>query len=96
LATIPAESLVFLDESGVTTAKPRLFARREGGGRIHEATPGNRWKIMTIIGAMKLSGMIAAMTIEEATDGDIFRAYVEQEKGRPCNIRPQRQRSEVL
>jgi len=27
---------------------------------------------------MKLSGMIAAMTIEEATDGDIFRAYVEQ------------------
>jgi transposase len=62
----------------VTTAKPRLFARREGGGRIHEATPGSRWKIMTIIGAMKLSGMIAAMTIEEATDGDIFRAYVEQ------------------
>lgn len=56
----------------------RLYARSEGGGRIYEATPGSRWQIMTIIGAMSLSGMIAAMTIEEATDGDIFRAYVEQ------------------
>jgi len=54
----------------------RLYARSGGGGRIYEATPGSRWKIMTIIGAMSLRGMIATMTIEEATDGDIFRAYV--------------------
>ena len=32
---------------------------------------------MTILGAMSLRGMVAAMTIEEATDGDIFLAYVE-------------------
>ena len=32
---------------------------------------------MTILGAMSLRGMIASMTIEEATDGDIFLAYVE-------------------
>jgi transposase len=56
----------------------RLYARSESGGRICEATPGSRWQIMTIIGAMSQSGLIAAMTIEEATDGDIFRAYVEQ------------------
>ena len=74
---IPAEQLVLLDESGVTTSMTRLYARSEGGGRIYEATPGSRWKIMTIIGAMSLRGMIATMTIEEATDGDIFRAYVE-------------------
>jgi transposase len=54
----------------------RLYARSSGGGRIYEATPGSRWKIMTIIGAMSLRGLIATMTIEEATDGDIFRAYV--------------------
>jgi transposase len=70
--------LVFLDESGVTTSMTRLFARSEGGGRIYEAMPDSRWKILTIIGAMSLRGMIATMTIEEATDGDIFRAYVEQ------------------
>jgi len=31
---------------------------------------------MTILGAMSLRGIIASMTIEEATDGDIFLAYV--------------------
>lgn len=78
MAAIPAERLVFLDESGVTTSMTRLYARSEGGGRIYEATADSRWKIMTIIGAMSLRGMIATMTIEEATDGDIFRAYVQE------------------
>jgi transposase len=70
--------LIFLDESGVTTAMTRLYARRPDGRRIHEATPGGHWKIMTILAAMRLGGITAAMTIEEATDGDIFLAYVEQ------------------
>ena len=56
----------------------RLYARRPDGRRIHEATPGGHWKIMTILAAMRLGGITAAMTIEEATDGDIFLAYVEQ------------------
>ena len=56
----------------------RLRARCVGGQRIQEATPGGHWKIMTILGAMSLRGMIATMTIEEATDADIFLAYVEQ------------------
>jgi transposase len=55
----------------------RLYARGTGGRRIHEATPGGHWKIMTILGAMSLSGMLATMTIEEPTDTDIFLAYVE-------------------
>ena len=33
---------------------------------------------MTILGAMSLDGMVATMTIEEATDADIFLAFVEQ------------------
>ena len=55
----------------------RLYARATGGGRIHEATPGGHWKIMTILGAMSLNGMIATMTIEEPTDTDILLAYIE-------------------
>ena len=55
----------------------RLYARGTGGGRIHEAPPGGHWKIMTILGAMNLSGMVATMTIEEPTDTDIFLAYIE-------------------
>lgn len=55
----------------------RLRARCRGGRRIHEATPGGHWKIMTILSAISLDGMIATMTIEEPTDSDIFLAYVE-------------------
>ena len=75
---IAPERLIFLDESGVTTSMTRLRARSTGGGRIHEATPSGHWKIMTILGAMSLRGMVAAMTIEEASDGDIFLAFIAQ------------------
>ncbi len=74
----PPEKLIFLDESGVTTSMTRLRGRCLGGKRIHEATPGGHWKILTVLGAMSLRGMVATMTIEEATDADIFLAYVEQ------------------
>ena len=76
IRSMPAERLIFLDESGVTTSMTRLRARCRGGRRIHEAAPGGHWRIMTILGAMSLGGIVAAMTIEEATDGDIFLAYV--------------------
>ena len=56
----------------------RLYARCLGGRRIHEATPGGHWKILTILGAMRLSGIAAAMTIEEATDADFFPVYLEE------------------
>jgi len=75
--TITPEHLIFLDASGVTTSMTRLDARSLGGKRIHESTPGGHWKIMTILGAMSLRGMVAIMTIKEATDADIFLAYVE-------------------
>lgn len=78
LRTISPERLIFLDESGVTTSMTRLRARCLGGQRIHEAAPGGRWKIMTILGAISLRGVVAAMTIEEATDTDIFLAYLDQ------------------
>jgi transposase len=70
--------LIFLDESGVTTSMTRLYGRAPGGRRIHESAPGGHWKILTILGAMSLRGMIATMTAEAATDAEIFLAYVEQ------------------
>jgi hypothetical protein len=78
IRTITPERLIFLDESGVTTSMTRLRARCAGGRHIHEATPGGHWTIITVLGAMSVDGIIAAMTIEEATDGDIFLAFVQQ------------------
>jgi transposase len=78
IQAIAPERLIYLDESGVTTSMTRLYGRCLGGKRIHEATPGGHWKILTILSAMSVRGLIATMTIEEPADSDIFLAYVEQ------------------
>jgi transposase len=69
--------LIYLDESGVSTQMTRLYARCAGGRRIHETTPDGRWKILTILGAISTRGMIATMTVEAATDREIFLAYLD-------------------
>lgn len=70
--------MIFLDESGVTTSLTRLYARGFDGLRIHGGTPESHWKVLTTLGAMSLAGMVASMTVEAATDGDIFEAFLEQ------------------
>ena len=55
----------------------RLYARSLGGSRICEGTPDGRWKMLTILGALNTRGVVATMTIEEATDGDVFLAYLD-------------------
>jgi transposase len=69
--------LIFLDESGVSTQMTRRYARAPRGVRVHETTPEGNWKILTILGAMSVRGMIATMTIEAATDAEIFLAYLD-------------------
>ncbi len=59
----------------------RRFARSLKGARVHEATPEGNWKILTILGAMSLRGMIATMTVEAATDTEIFLAYLDEVLG---------------
>ncbi len=77
IRAITPERLIYLDESGVTTQMTRLYARSRDGARIHEAAPQGHWEILTILGAISTRGMIAVMTIEEATDADIFLAYLD-------------------
>jgi len=78
IGRIDLEQLIFLDESGVSTQMTRLYARCTGGARIHETTPDGRWKILTILGVIGIRGMIATMTIEAATDREIFLAYLDE------------------
>ncbi|HYL93990.1 MAG TPA: IS630 family transposase [Alphaproteobacteria bacterium] len=70
--------LIFLDESGVTTEMTRRYGRAPRGERVGEGTPAGHWRTLTVLGAMRLSGWVATMTIEAATDGEIFLAYLEQ------------------
>lgn len=74
---IDAERLIFLDESGVTTEMTRRYGRALGGARVQEGTPAGHWKTLTVVGAVSRAGWVATMTIEAATDGEVFRAYLE-------------------
>lgn len=78
LAAVPPEKLIFLDESGVTTRLTRLYARAAGGKRVHESAPEGNWKILTILGAMSSRVMVAAMTVEAATDREIFLTFLDE------------------
>lgn len=55
-----------------------LYGRAPRGERAVGSVPHNDGENLTLIGALSLSGLQAPMTVEGATDGEVFRAYVEQ------------------
>ncbi len=75
---IAPERLVFLDECGVLTTMARLWGRSPRGTRAYGTVPCGHWKRLTVLGALGISGILATMSIEAATGGAVFLAYLEQ------------------
>ncbi len=75
---IASERLVFLDECGVLTNMARLRGRSPRGARAVGTAPCGHWKRLTVLGALGIGGMLAAMGIEAATSGAVFLAYLDQ------------------
>ncbi len=69
---------MFLDECGVLTTMACRYGRSPKGQRAHASVPFGNWKRLSVLGAIGMDGMIAAMSIEAATDGAIFAACLEQ------------------
>ena len=78
IGAVDPERLVFVDESGVTTEMTRRYGRAPRGERVREATPAGHWSTLTLLGAITRQGLLATMTVESSTDGDVFLAYLEQ------------------
>lgn len=68
----------FIDESGINLALTRLYGRAPRGERAIGSTPINYGQNLTLIGALGSDGLDALLTIEGATDGEVFRAYTER------------------
>ena len=77
MADVAAENLVFIDETGATTAMGRTYGRAPVGERVMAAAPGV-WKNVTLISGLRTSGVVATMALPGATDRAIFDQYVEQ------------------
>jgi transposase len=77
LATVAAEHLVFVDETGATTAMSREYGRAPIGQRVQATAPG-AWKNVTLISAVRGSGVVASLAFPGATDRPAFETYVEK------------------
>ena len=72
-----SEDLVFIDESGVRTDMTRPYGRAPRGERVPEAVPHGHWQMLTIVGALTTMGVQASMTVDAATDTDVFLTFSE-------------------
>ena len=74
---IEPKKLVFVDETGVTTAMTPAYARAPRGERAVGSAPAS-WGTVTVIAALALDGVRAPLAFPGATDTAAFRTYVEQ------------------
>jgi hypothetical protein len=64
--------LVFVDETGITTAMTRRYARAPRNERARGSAPCGHWRRLTVLGALSGEGMVAAMSIEAAATTQVF------------------------
>lgn len=70
--------LIFLDESAAKTNMTRLRGRAPRGARLVASCPHGHWRTTTMISAIRLDGSTACMTVDGATDTEVFQAYVRE------------------
>lgn len=78
LDKIDIRNLVFVDEAGLNLSMSRLFARAIEGERAVGSIPGTKGGNVSLIGALNLDGLIAAMTVPGSTNTEVFLTYVTQ------------------
>ena len=74
--TLDPRRLVFLDEAGSHIAMTREYARAPRGERAYGSIPRSAGTVTTMIGALDLKGVRAMMTIEGATDAEVFETFL--------------------
>jgi len=79
-AAIDPARLVFVDESGASTAMDRTYGRAPSGVRVDGPVPHGHWKVTTLTAAVRLDGVpeSACLTFDGATDSACFETYVER------------------
>jgi transposase len=74
---IEPKRLIFVDETGVTTAMTPTHARAPRGERAVASAPAS-WETVTVIAALGLDGVHAPLAFPGSTDTAVFQSYVEQ------------------
>jgi transposase len=79
-AAVDPSRLVFVDESGASTAMDRTYGRAPSGVRVDGPVPHGHWKVVTLTAAVRLGGVpgAACLAFDGATDTAAFETYVER------------------
>jgi transposase len=75
---IDPEKFVFIDETWAKTNMTRTYGRSRLGTRLLQKVPFGRWQTTTFLGALRVTGFIAPLTIDGPITGPLFRGWVEQ------------------
>jgi len=74
---MPVPKLIFIDESGINTGMARRYGRAPIGQRVEGAKPRNTGANISLVGALRLSGITAIMMLKGAINGAAFKTFVE-------------------
>ena len=77
-ASVDPSRLVFIDESGASTAMDRTHGRAPGGVRGDGPVPHGHWKMATLTASVRLGGVGARPAFDGTTDAASFETYVGQ------------------
>ena len=72
------QTVWFLDETGVNLSLARQYARSRKGSRAFGDIPKNYGEGVTLLGAIKADGTIAALEVRGATDELVMLAYIQE------------------
>jgi len=73
MATVAVRRLQCVDEAGMNLAMTRLYGRAPRGTRVVGPVPQHDGPHVTMLGTLGVQGLQAMMTVEGATDADVFR-----------------------
>jgi transposase len=76
--TLDPARLVFIDETGTSTAMARLRGRAKRGQRVVGRVPWGHWKVLTFVSALRHDGITAPFVIDRAMTRAIFVEYLRQ------------------
>ncbi len=77
-ARFKAGRLVFIDETGTSTAMARLRGRAKRGERLLAKVPHGHWKTMTFVAGLRHDGIVAPLVIDKPMNADIFQVFIEK------------------
>jgi transposase len=75
--SIEPKRLVFVDETGVTTAMTPAYGRAPRGERVEASAPAS-WESVTVIAALGLDGVKAPLAFPGSVNAATFLTYVER------------------